>query len=298
MATLARIPREVLYYIVDYLGPEDLTSLLVAYPDITGHLTSQHLSVAGKMVLHLLADSKIEPDPALRDMAVERLKQNSAIPVNSCDKQGCTPLWIAANRGYGKMVKLLLGRKDLEPDIPNTYGVTPLEQVVITGDKAMVKLLLAHGGIDPIRQYSYDRKKAPQLCPLSTAATMGRAAIVKLLVEYSPKEQLESAVALAFKCAACNGREEVMEILINGVENVNFQIENGQSVLLYTYSKGYRSIAKQLLTKNGIDAGWEGDNGRTMLDIAVDREDIEMVELLKAREDVKLSSGFATVRQT
>ncbi|GAB1203695.1 hypothetical protein APSETT445_002332 [Aspergillus pseudonomiae] len=116
--------------------------------------------------------------------------------------------------------------------------------------------------------------------------------------QYSPKEQLERAVALAFKCAACNGREEVMEILINGVENVNFQIENGQSVLLYTYSKGYRSIAKQLLTKDGIDAGWEGDNGRAMLDIAVDREDIEMVELLIAREDVKLSSGFATVRQT
>lgn len=46
-----------------------------------------------------------------------------------------------------------------------------------------------------------------------------------------------------------------MEALTNSVGNVSFQIENGQSVLMYTYSKGYRDIAKQLLTKDGIDAG-------------------------------------------
>ncbi|OGM50625.1 ankyrin repeat-containing protein [Aspergillus bombycis] len=102
---------------------------------------------------------------------------------------------------------------------------------------------------------------------------MGRATILKLLIEHSPKEQLEPAAARAFKCAACNGRKDVMEILINGVENVNFQIENGQSVLLSTSPKGYRGIAKQLLTKDGIDAGWEDDDGRTMLNITVDRED-------------------------
>lgn len=59
-------------------------------------------------------------------------------------------------------------------------------------------------------------------------------------------------------------------------------------MLLYTYSRFYRGIAKQLLTKDGVDAGCKDNIGRTLLSIAVDREDTEMVKLLLARRDVEV----------
>ncbi|KAE8136522.1 hypothetical protein BDV38DRAFT_284007 [Aspergillus pseudotamarii] len=49
----------------------------------------------------------------------------------------------------------------------------------------------------------------------------------------------------------------------------------------------FRGIAKQLLTKDGIDAGCEDNNGKTLLGIAVGREDTDMVKLLVAPGDVK-----------
>ncbi|KAE8364765.1 ankyrin repeat-containing domain protein [Aspergillus caelatus] len=290
MVTLARVPPELLYHIAEYLHPKDLMSLLFTFPEIANLLTYQHLSVADihqRTVLHSLADPKVEPeDTKLRDKVVKRLIQNRAIPVNIRDKYGYTPLWIAADRGYEEMVKLLPERSDLEPDIPSIQGVTPLGHVASQENQAIVKRLLAHGGVDPICEYSPDRKQVG-VTPLATAAITGRAAMVKLMIEHVPKEQLEPAAAMAFRYTANFGCKDVMEVLINSVGNVNFQIENGQSLLMYTYSRGYGDIAKQLLTKDGIDAGCEDNNGKTFLGIAVGRGNTEMVKHLVARGDVK-----------
>ncbi|RAQ49401.1 ankyrin repeat-containing protein [Aspergillus flavus] len=185
------------------------------------------------------------------------------------------------------MVTLLLETKDLEPDIPSLSGVLPLGQAASRENAAIVKRLLAHSGVNPIREHSPDGEQVV-LAPLATAAMAGHAAMVKLMLEHVPREQLEPAAAMAFKYAANFRHKDVMEVIINSVGNVNFQIEKGQSVLLYTYSRFYRGIAKQLLTKDGVDAGCKDNIARTLLSIAVDSEDTEMVKLLLARRDVEV----------
>ncbi|EIT77572.1 unnamed protein product [Aspergillus oryzae] len=291
MATPAGVPLELLYHITDYLHPKDLISLLFAFPEFANRLTYRRLSATDRhqrTVLHLLADPEVGPDePELRDMIITHLIQFRAIPVNIRDIYGYTPLWIAADRGNEEMVKLLLETKDLEPDIPSLSGVLPLGQAASRENEAIVKQLLAHGGVNPIREHSPNGKQVV-LAPLATAAMAGRAAMVKLMLGHVPREQLEPTAAMAFKYAANFKHKDVMEVIINSVGNVNFQIEKGQSVLLYTYSRFYRGIAKQLLTKDGVDAGCKDNIGRTLLRIAVDREDTEMVKLLLARRDVEV----------
>ncbi|KJK61741.1 Ankyrin repeats 3 copy [Aspergillus parasiticus SU-1] len=291
MATPVCVPLELLDHITDYLDPKDLISLLFAFPKFANLLAYRRLSVTDRhqrTVLHLLADPEVGPDdPELRDMIVTHLIQYRAITVNIRDIYGYTPLWIAADRGNEEMVKLLLETKDLEPDIPSLSGVLPLGQAASRENEAIVKRLLAHRGVNPICEHSPDGQQVV-LAPLATAAMAGRAAMVKLMLEHVPRENLEPAAAMAFKYAANFKHKDVMEVIINSVGNVNFQIEKGQSVLLYTYSRFYRGIAKQLLTKDGIDAGCKDNFGRTLLSIAVDREDIEMVKLLLARRDVEV----------
>ena len=41
-------------------------------------------------------------------------------------KAGQTPLLLASQEGHGGVMKLLLGREDVNPNIPDNEGLTPL----------------------------------------------------------------------------------------------------------------------------------------------------------------------------
>jgi len=56
---------------------------------------------------------------------------------------GQTPLSWAAENGYEGIVKLLLGRKEVDPDMSNKYGQTPLMLAAASGHNSVVKLLQA-----------------------------------------------------------------------------------------------------------------------------------------------------------
>ena len=101
---------------------------------------------------------------------------------DSSNKYGRTPLSCAAENGNEGVVKLLLGRKDVHPDTPDTnYGETPLSWAVRNGHEGIVKLLLERNNVNPTRSSKLDRT------PLSLAADNGHEGIVKLLVLFTSR---------------------------------------------------------------------------------------------------------------
>ena len=69
---------------------------------------------------------------------------------NSSGKSGRTPLSWASGEGHENIVKLLLGREDVNPDIPDTkYGQTPLSWAAEYGREGVVELLLEREDVNP-----------------------------------------------------------------------------------------------------------------------------------------------------
>ena len=94
---------------------------------------------------------------------------------DSLDKYGQTPLSLAAMRGHEGIVKLLLGREDVNPDSSSKSGRTPLSWAARTGHEGIVKSLLGKKGVNP-----HSSSKSGQT-PLTLAAKNGHDRIVELL---------------------------------------------------------------------------------------------------------------------
>jgi len=71
---------------------------------------------------------------------------NPNIPSNS----NRTPLMWATENGHEAVVKLLLERRDLNPNIPETeYGLTPLSRAAESGHEGIARLLLGRNSLNP-----------------------------------------------------------------------------------------------------------------------------------------------------
>ena len=99
--------------------------------------------------------------------------------VNAADSMGSTALTWASRRRQDEVVKVLLEREDIDPNIPDTQdGQTPLTLAAENGHEGLVKILLERQDTNP---NTVDTKYGQT--PLSWAAKRGHEAVAKMLLE-------------------------------------------------------------------------------------------------------------------
>ena len=96
--------------------------------------------------------------------------------INEGDFWGCGPLAWAAWNGHEGVMKMLLGREEVNPDKPDKWGSTPLSGAARNGHEGVVKILLGREGVNP------DRPDKWGSTPLSFAAGNGHEGVVKILL--------------------------------------------------------------------------------------------------------------------
>jgi len=202
-------------------------------------------------------------------------------PNKECDSG--TPLMLAASRGHEGAVKALLGRGEVNPGQANRWGLTPLSFAAAHGHEGVVKILIGREEVNPHKPNNFGRT------PVMSAAQRGHKEVVKILLAYQevdPNRPHTWDAALLWY-AATGGDEEAAKILLGREEvDPDNPDHGGGALLLCAAWKGHEGVVKILLGRKEVNPGKPDNRGLTPLLCAAWRAHEGIVKMLLGREEV------------
>ncbi len=189
------------------------------------------------------------------------------------NQNGFTPLMFAAEDGHAEIVKLLIKAK-ADVNAKNQNGVTPLMLAAASSHVASVQLLIE-------AKADVNAKNQNGVTPLMVAAGKGHAEIVKLLIAANADVNAKGNNGWTpLMCAAGNGHAASVQLLIKAKADVNAKNQNGFTPLMLAAMNGHAEIAK-LLIKAKADVNAKNKDGETVLAIATNKGLSDVVTLLQ-----------------
>ena len=194
------------------------------------------------------------------------------------DNGNRTPLWWAAANGYEGVARILLGRGDVNPDNPANSTRTPLRLAVESGHEGVVKILLGRGDVNPSKPDGDGRTS------LWSAVTSGHEGIVRALLgrgDVSP-DKPDRFGRTPFWYAAEDGDEGLVKILL-ARDDVNPDNPDmfGQTPLWCAALNGHKEVVKILLGRGDVSPYKPDKHGRTPLWCAASRGHAGVIALLQ-----------------
>jgi len=170
--------------------------------------------------------------------------------INEGDFFGRTPLAWAAHNGHEEVVKILLGREEVDPDKLDLDGHTPLSLAAWDGHEGVVRVLLEREGVNP------DKPNKNGQSPLSYAACYGHEGVVKILLarEEVDPDRPDTHGQTPLSLAASGGHEGVARILLGREEvNPNKPDNDGQTLLSLATESGNGRVAALLQSGKAVN---------------------------------------------
>ncbi|KAJ9539822.1 hypothetical protein OSB04_026328 [Centaurea solstitialis] len=178
------------------------------------------------------------------------------------DREGRTPLYLAASKGFERCVRMLAGA-GANVDAKRNDGWTALYRAAAKGDRRMVKVLVELGADPSIAADNRNPSSA-----IDVARDEGHKEIVEIL------ERGEEVLN-----AARRGDIVHLEFLLERDASVNFQDQYGLTAIHMAAIKGYKDVV-MLLVEFGSDLECTEVEGRTPLHMATIGGNKDMVEVL------------------
>jgi len=194
-----------------------------------------------------------------------------------------TALSLAAEAGHEEVVKILLGREEVNPSAEDKFGATPLSYAATKGREGTVKILLRRQEVNP------DKPDNDGRTPLLYAAHYGQEGVVKILLERGEvnpdKPDDDGRTPLSY--AAEEGCEGVVKILLGREEVKPDKPDNdGRTPLSYAAEEGCEGVVKILLEREEVNPDKPDNDGKTPLSYAAISGHEGVVEILLGREEV------------
>ncbi|XP_044147494.1 ankyrin repeat domain-containing protein 50-like [Bufo gargarizans] len=203
------------------------------------------------------------------------------------DKEGLTPLLVAAYEGQDEVAELLL-EAGADPDRPGKDQMTPLLAAASGGHAETVRVLLLWGASTDVT----DQEGRSALL-LAAAAARGEEAVRVLLHRGLNEIHQDHLGWTALHWAASEGRRAVCRTLIDGGAKLGLRNREGYTPLLLAAEEGHTGCI-ELLINRGSPIDQRGRDGMTALCFAALSGHKATVELLLrkgADPDVKTTQG-------
>ncbi|KAI0543932.1 ankyrin repeat-containing domain protein [Xylaria curta] len=224
-----------------------------------------------------------------------------------------TPFQIAAARGYDNIVQQFLVRDNIDPNENNIHG-TPLWQAVRYDRESVMRLLLERADVDPnipseehdgmllapFKEfsgypgitYSFPRTEARigKETPLSMACRRGKESSVRLLLE---KHRINPNIVDAFGrsslwSAAFKGHAGIVQLLLNHPQTYpNLYDSQGWTPLLASTNQGYSTVVDLLLKHVDTNPNIPNEAGWTPLLLAANEGNENIVQRLLQHPNIK-----------
>jgi ankyrin repeat protein len=214
---------------------------------------------------------------------IEKILSHGNIDVNIRNSQGMTPLCIAVQRCYKGITRLLLDSWQVQVNSEGGKGRTPLAIACRVGNIEFTKLLLATG------KTTVNSPDKFGLSPLSHAASRGHYDIVVLLLQSQDVDvnSRDNSHRTPLSYAAEHGHEEVVRLLLTNPKiDINSKDRSSWSPLLYAACRGRERVVKLLLLQDKVNANLRCGAGYTALILAAREGHAAIVKLLLGRADV------------
>jgi len=180
---------------------------------------------------------------------VDSLIDMECYDINGGDFMGCTPLAWAARNGHEKVVKILVGREEVNPDLTGDGGRTPLSHAAVSGNEGVVKQLLEQ------EEVNLDVTDNGGRTPLSYAAGYGYSGAVKPLLkqeEVNP-DLADGAGRTPLSYASESGSDEVVKLLLEREEvNPGVADNDGQTPFYFASRSGSTRVATLLQSSKAV----------------------------------------------
>jgi ankyrin repeat protein len=230
------------------------------------------------------------------ESTVELLLRTGKAGINVKDKNGRSPLSLAAGEGHFTVVDRLLEEK-AKVNITATgwnEGRTALQAAAGGGHLAVIERLLEENAeVNAVVVKEYGRTA------LQAAAEGGYFAVVERLLEENADVNAAAFVdkgRTALQAAAEGGHLEVVERLLEAKADVNAAAAKkyGRTALQAAAERGHLEVVEKLLEEkadvNAAASGW--NKGRTALQAAAEAGHLEVVErLLEAKAEVNAAAA-------
>jgi ankyrin repeat protein len=181
----------------------------------------------------------------------------SQLEVDIKEGRGQTPLLWAARQGQETVARLLLDKGAIV-DARGKWGQTPLIEAIWEGHEAAVRLLLDNGA-------QVDASDKDGQTSLWVAANYGYKTIVHLLLENGAVVNAkDNKDQIPLYMAAWKGHEAVVGLLLENGATVDARDKDGWTSLRVSAEYGHKTIV-QLLLKNGAIVDAKDNEGQTPL---------------------------------
>lgn len=245
----------------------------------------------GNTALHypcITVFARIYPTGRCSAAILQILLERGGFDVNAKNHDGTTPLRLAMTCRFEReeMMRLLLAHPDIDPCVPDSYGLTPLQRAMGNTDLPACRLLLSH----PLVRASVNKPEASRSATLKgVSEEYDNDQLVRILMAQRPfhvnwrGEHGDTPLHMAIRS---NCRPSTLLMLLNHDKNIDVNMRNraGETYLMLTVRCTVEAEEKLELFLNHPKVDPNAGRvyfGRTALMFALD-EEVEREKKLQA----------------